>query len=175
MRIIASPAVITLFTAISSSLPTYAADVTLYINGDIVASSCTVENNGMYNIDLGHNIPSRRLNAANSYSTWTEFYVTLSHCPVGTSRVTAPFTGPLDGTNPNLYANVSSPDSSRNVAIELQRITGSVNAGSGKSIAVDVDNNRQAIFDMRARIFSVTGGATAGHISAMVVMNFTYN
>lgn len=111
MRIIASPAVITLFTAISSSLPIYAADVTLYINGDIVASSCTVENNGMYNIDLGHNIPSRRLNAANSYSTWTEFYVTLSHCPVGTSRVTAHFTGPLDGTNPNLYANVSSPDS----------------------------------------------------------------
>ena len=58
MRIIASPAIITLFTAISSSLPTYAADVTLYINGDIVASSCTVENNGMYNIDLGHNIPA---------------------------------------------------------------------------------------------------------------------
>ncbi|PLO62906.1 type 1 fimbrial protein, partial [Klebsiella michiganensis] len=51
----------------------------------------------------------------------------------------------------------------------------SVNAGSGKSIAVDVDNNRQAIFDMRARIFSVAGGATAGNISAMVVMNFTYN
>jgi minor fimbrial subunit len=73
MRIIASPAVITLFTAISSSLPTYAADVTLYINGDIVASSCTVENNGMYNIDLGHNIPSRRLNAANSYSSGQNF------------------------------------------------------------------------------------------------------
>ncbi|MBK6272933.1 fimbrial protein, partial [Klebsiella michiganensis] len=96
-------------------------------------------------------------------------------CPVGTSSVTAHFTGPVDGADPDLYANVSSPDSSRNVAIELQRITGSINAGSGKSIAVDVDNNRQAIFDMRARIFSVAGDATAGHISAMVVMNFTYN
>ncbi|MCB3570831.1 fimbrial protein, partial [Klebsiella michiganensis] len=107
MRIIASPAVITLFTAISSSLPAYAADVTLYINGDIVASSCTVENNGIYNIDLGQNIPSRRLSAANSYSEWKEFYVTLSHCPVGTSSVTAHFTGPVDGADPDLYANVS--------------------------------------------------------------------
>ncbi|MCL3783152.1 type 1 fimbrial protein, partial [Prolixibacteraceae bacterium JC049] len=50
MRIIASPAAITLFTAIASSSPVNAADVTLYINGDIVASSCTVENNGIYNI-----------------------------------------------------------------------------------------------------------------------------
>lgn len=94
MRIIASPAAITLFTAIASSSPVNAADVTLYINGDIVASSCTVENNGIYNIDLGHNIPSRRLSEANSYSAWKAFYVTLSDCPVGTSRVTAHFTGP---------------------------------------------------------------------------------
>lgn len=175
MRIIASPAAITLFTAIASSSPVNAADVTLYINGDIVASSCTVENNGIYNIDLGHNIPSLRLSEANSYSAWKAFYVTLSDCPVGTSRVTAHFTGPVDGTDPGLYANVNRPDSSRNVAIELQRITGSVNAGSGKSIAVDVDTRRQAIFDMRARIFSVAGGATAGNMSTMVVMNFTYN
>lgn len=175
MKIIASPAILTFFMAVSSSSCVYAADVTLFISGDIVASSCTVENNGIYNIDLGQNIPSRRLSEANSYSAWKEFYVTLSHCPVGTSRVTAHFSGPVDASDPGLYANVSSPDHSRNVAIELQRITGAVNAGSGKSIAVDVDNQRQAIFDLRARLFSTAGGATAGSISSMVIMNFIYN
>ncbi|MBA7847450.1 type 1 fimbrial protein [Klebsiella sp. RHBSTW-00484] len=175
MRIIASPVVITIFMAISLPWPTYAADVTIYISGDIIASSCTLENNGIHSINLGQNIPSQKLSEASSYSDWKKFNVTLRDCPTGTSKVTAHFSGPIDSIDNKLYANISQPDNSRNVAIELQRVTGSVNAGNGQFLSVNVDSNNRATFDMQARLYSTTGGATAGNISSMVIMNFTYN
>lgn len=61
MRIIASPVVITIFMAISLPWPTYAADVTIYISGDIIASSCTLENNGIHSINLGAEYPQSKI------------------------------------------------------------------------------------------------------------------
>ncbi len=156
------------------STGTMAADVTINVTGKVVASPCTVDNSGVYNIDLGQNISAATLNPANSYSAWKNFNVTLSNCPAGTTKVTAAFSGTADSNNSAMYANTTGTGYAQNVAVQLQNGTAGTNTGNGATMTVNVASNA-ATFPLQARAYSTPGGATPGNISAAVLMNMTYN
>lgn len=151
-----------------------AADVTINISGKVIASPCKIDNNGVYNIDLGQNISAATLNPANSYSTWKNFNVTLSNCPAGTTKVTASFSGTADSNNNAMYANTTGTGYAQNVAVQLQNSTTGTNTGNGSTMTVNVTNSA-ATFPLQARAYSTPGSATTGNISAAVLMNMTYN
>ncbi|HGM6627006.1 TPA: fimbrial protein [Serratia marcescens] len=156
------------------STSTMAADVTINVTGKVVASPCTVDNNGNYNIDLGQNISAATLNPANSYSAWKNFNVTLSNCPAGTTKVTATFAGTADSNNTAMYANTTGTGFAQNVAVQLQNGTAGTNTGNGATMTVNVASSAAA-FPLQARAYSTPGGATTGNIAAAVLMNMTYN
>ena len=151
-----------------------AADITINVSGKVVASPCTIDNSGIYNIDLGQNILAATLKQANSYSLWKVFNITLSNCPSGTTKVTATFSGTADGNNSTMYANATGTGYAQNVAIQLQNSAAGTNVGNGSTMTVDVENSN-ATFPLHARVYSAKGGGTPGNITASVMLNMSYN
>ncbi|MEG2734538.1 MAG: fimbrial protein [Hafnia sp.] len=157
------------------SISSQAADrVVINITGRVIASPCTVDNKGLYNVDLGSNIPSNMFNTPASGADWIPFDITLSDCPLGTSSVTATFTGTPDSDDPTTYANTNGSEFAQRVSIELQDTTGA-NLGNSKSLTKNVALNATVKFPLRARAYSKKGGVTAGKISTQVLMSLTYN
>ncbi len=72
-----------------------AADVTITVNGKVVAKPCTVSTTNA-TVDLG-DLLSFSLMSAGAASAWHDV-LELTNCPVGTSRVTASFSGAADST-----------------------------------------------------------------------------
>lgn len=68
-----------------------AADVTITVNGKVVAKPCTVSTTNA-TVDLG-DLYSFSLMSAGAASAWHDVALELTNCPVGTSRVTASFSG----------------------------------------------------------------------------------
>lgn len=149
--------------------------VNINVTGKVVAATCTIDNHGIYNVDFGKNIKTSALSQANSSTPWQAFNIILSRCPAEISHVTVGFSGRADPTDDSRYANMMGISYAQNVSIELQKITGSINAGNGKNISTAVKSDRKAIFDMQARVYSKMGDATPGNITAIVIMNFSYN
>jgi minor fimbrial subunit len=73
-----------------------AADVTITVNGKVVAKPCTVSTVNA-TVDLG-DLYTFSLVSAGAASAWHSVALDLSNCPVGTSRVTASFSGTADAT-----------------------------------------------------------------------------
>lgn len=73
-----------------------AADVTLTVNGKVVARPCTVSTVNA-TVELG-DLYTFSLIGAGSASAWHSVALDLSNCPVGTSRVKATFSGTADST-----------------------------------------------------------------------------
>ncbi len=73
-----------------------AADVTITVNGKVVAKPCTVSTTNA-TVDLG-DLYSFSLMSAGAASAWHDVALELTNCPVGTSRVTASFSGAADST-----------------------------------------------------------------------------
>ena len=77
---------------LAASSPTLqAADVTITVNGKVVAKPCTVSTVNA-TVNLG-DLYTFSLVSAGAASPWHSVALTLSNCPVGTSRVTASFSG----------------------------------------------------------------------------------
>ena len=74
-----------------------AADVTITVNGKVVAKPCTVSTTNA-TVDLG-DLYSFSLMSAGAASAWHDVALELTNCPVGTSRVTASFSGAADNEN----------------------------------------------------------------------------
>lgn len=148
--------------------------VTINITGKVVASPCTVDSNGTYNVNLGQNISAATLSASGSGSGWVPFDVTLSSCPSGTSSVTITFSGTPDSDDGTRYANTTGNGYAQRVAVELQDTSGS-NAGNGKTLTKNVAGDKTVKFPLQARAYSAKGGVSPGNISAQVLMNLTYN
>ncbi len=72
------------------------ADVTLTVNGKVVARPCTVSTVNA-TVELG-DLYTFSLIGAGSASAWHSVALDLSNCPVGTSRVKATFSGTADST-----------------------------------------------------------------------------
>ena len=151
-----------------ASTPTLqAADVTITVNGKVVAKPCTVSTVNA-TVDLG-DLYTFSLVSAGSSSPWHSVALNLSNCPVGTSRVTASFSGTADATG--YYKNQGTAG---NIQLELQDDGGTtLNNGATKAVQVD-DSTQSARFPLQVRALTVNGGATQGTIQAVISVTYTY-
>lgn len=150
-----------------ASFTLQAADVTITVNGKVVAKPCTVSTTNA-TVELG-DLYTFSLISAGSSSSWHSVALELSNCPVGTSRVTASFSGTADATG--YYKNQGS---AKNIQLELQDESGNT-LNSGASTSVQVDEVSQAAhFPLQVRALSVNGGATQGTIQAVINVTYTY-
>lgn len=144
-----------------------AADVTITVNGKVVAKPCTVSTTNA-TVELG-DLYTFSLVSAGSTSDWHTVALELSNCPVGTSRVTASFSGTADSTG--YYKNQGTAG---NIQLELQDDSGNrLNTGATKSVQVD-DASQSAHFPLQVRAISVNGGATQGTIQVVINVTYTY-
>ena len=157
------------------SLGAQAADTNITINGKVIAAACTIDNSGTYTVTMP-DVTASTLNVAGSSGAWKTFDVTVSACPAGTSSVTATFGGTADGADAAKYANSTGAGYATNVSVQVQNRSGTVaDKGKNSTMTVNVDASKKATFDLQARPYSKTGGATVGNINTVVLMNFTYN
>lgn len=139
-----------------------AADVTITVNGRVVAKPCTVSVTNA-NVDLGN------LASAGDKTVWHDVSLELTNCPVGTSKVTATFTGISDSTG--YYVNQGSAG---NIYLELQdRNASALGNGATKTIQVN-DSTQAATFPLQVRAITVNGGATQGSIQAVINVTYTW-
>ena len=144
-----------------------AADVTITVNGKVVAKPCTVSTVNA-TVELG-DLYTFGLIAAGSSSTWHTVGLDLSNCPVGTSRVTASFSGTSDSTG--YYKNQGT---AKNIQLELQDNSGNtLNTGTKTTVQVE-EASQSAHFPLQVRALSVNGGATQGTIQAVINVTYTY-
>ncbi|MFI7784887.1 fimbrial protein [Citrobacter amalonaticus] len=152
---------------LAASAVVQATDVTITVNGKVVAKPCTVSTTTA-TVELGDLYTFSLVNAGSS-SAWHSVALELSNCPVGTSRVTASFSGTADSTG--YYKNQGTAG---NIQLELQDDSGNrLNTGATKSVVVD-DASQSARFPLQVRALSVNGGATQGTIQAVINVTYTY-
>ncbi|HCD1278379.1 TPA: type 1 fimbrial protein [Citrobacter amalonaticus] len=152
---------------LAASAVVQAADVTITVNGKVVAKPCTVSTTTA-TVELGDLYTFSLVNAGSS-SAWHSVALELSNCPVGTSRVTASFSGTADSTG--YYKNQGTAG---NIQLELQDDSGNrLNTGATKSVVVD-DASQSARFPLQVRALSVNGGAAQGTIQAVINVTYTY-
>lgn len=152
---------------LSASSMLQAADVTITVNGKVVAKPCTVSTVNA-TVDLG-DLYTFSLVTAGSASAWHTVALELSHCPVGTSRVTASFSGTADATG--YYQNQGT---AKNIQLELEDDSGNtLNSGATSSVQVD-EASQTARFPLQVRALSVHGGATQGTLQAVINVTYTW-
>ncbi|MDN0124311.1 fimbrial protein [Yersinia aleksiciae] len=144
-----------------------ASDVTITVNGKVVAKPCVVSTTAT-NVELGDLYTFSMLSAGAS-SSWHDVALDLNNCPVGTSRVTATFSGTADSTG--YYKNQGSAG---NIQLELQDGSGNqLNNGTSTSVQVD-ESSQYTRFPLKVRALTVNGGATQGTIQAVINVTYTY-
>ncbi len=144
-----------------------AADVTITVNGRVVAKPCDVSTTNA-NVDLG-NLYTYNLARAGDKTVWHDVSLELTNCPVGTSKVTATFTGTSDSTG--YYVNQGSAG---NIYLELQdRNASALGNGTTKTIQVN-DSTQAATFPLQVRAITINGGATQGSIQAVINVTYTW-
>lgn len=143
---------------------------TLNFFGNVKVAPCVIAGGPTLNVNLGKHLQQRFLSAPGSASEWVNFALNLRDCPNSTVEVVATYSG-IPSENGDMYANTGT---AQNVAIELQRSDGQ-NLGNGKTYPMTINaETAEAIFSMRARVFSAKGNASAGTITGTVSIAFTY-
>ncbi|CAI1222931.1 TPA: fimbrial protein [Serratia fonticola] len=147
---------------------THAADVTITVNGRVVAKPCTVSTPSA-TVELGDLFTFNYMQAG-AGSAWHPVTLDLTNCPIGTSRVVATFTGATDSTG--YYKNQGD---ATNLQLEL-RDSSHNNLNNGKTKAVEVDDSTQsANLPLQVRALSVNGNAKQGSIQAVINVTYTYS
>lgn len=150
-----------------SATPLQATDVTITVNGKVVAKPCTVSTTNA-TVDLG-SLNTFSLATAGAASPWNNIALMLSNCPVGTSQVTASFSGVADNTG--YYRNQGTAG---NIQLELRDSNGiTLNTGAISSVHVD-EATQSATFPLQIRALTVNGGVTQGTIQAVINVTYTY-
>lgn len=148
---------------------THAADVTITINGKVVAKPCTVST-ASTTVALG-DLYTFNLLSAGAASAWQPITLSLTNCPVGTSKVTATFSGVADSSK-NYYANQGVAG---NIALQLADSGGgNLPNGSKKIVAVN-DASQAASFILQVRAITPNGNATQGSIQSLINVTYTYS
>jgi minor fimbrial subunit len=153
----------------------FAADsVTINVTGKVVASPCTVFNNGTNPlvVDIGQTIQATSLLSANSRTNPVNFDLPISGCPLGTNNISATFTGTQDGTTTTMWKNTAASPAA-NTAIELKQQTTGTTI-SNNSVVVAPVSAGAAVFHLSANAFSAAGNVTPGDINTSIVASFTY-
>lgn len=154
--------VLTLFSASSQAI-----DVTITVNGRVVARPCTVST-PTATVNLGDLYTFNLINPG-SASVWHDVTMNLTNCPIGTSRVTATFSGTTDATG--YYRNGGTAG---NIQLQVQDSLGAnMNNGTGKAVQVNATTQAVSI-PLRVRALTVNGGATQGTIQAVIDITYTY-
>ncbi|WP_024531358.1 fimbrial protein [Serratia fonticola] len=149
----------------------HAADVTITVNGSVVARPCQTPP-GDTTVDFG-DIYTTSLNTAGSVTAWKDITLALSGCPVGTSTVNVVFTG-LAASNADYYANSSIAGSAGGIELELQdSANGLLKNGASRDIPVDF-NTGTAELPVKVRVRSESGIPTEGNIEAVINVTYTY-
>ncbi|EON1114727.1 fimbrial protein [Escherichia coli] len=145
-----------------------AADVTITVNGRVVAKPCTIQTKEA-NVNLG-DLYTRNLQQPGSASGWHNITLSLTDCPVETSAVTAIVTGSTDNTG--YYKNEGTAE---NIQIELRDDQdATLKNGDSKTVIVD-EITRNAQFPLKARAITVNGNASQGTIEALINVIYTWN
>lgn len=147
--------------------------ISVGVTGNIVASPCIFNGgNTQLDINLG-NIEATNMATPGSSSDPVPFTLSFTQCPVGTRSVTVSFTGTPDPVaGADYYMNSGS---ATNVAVAMREAETGTLKGTGSSITQTIAADRTATMAMQAAVKSVSGGATPGSISAVVVMTMQYN
>lgn len=147
--------------------------VSVGVTGNIVASPCIFNGgNTQLDINLG-NIEATNMATPGSSSDPVPFTLSFTQCPVGTRSVMVSFTGTPDPVaGADYYMNSGS---ATNVAVAMREAATGTLKGTGSSIMQNIAAGRTATMAMQAAVKSVSGGATPGSISAVVVMTMQYN
>lgn len=95
-----------------------AADVTITVNGRVVAKPCTIQTKEA-NVNLG-DLYTRNLQQPGSASGWHNITLSLTDCPAETSAVTAIVTGSTDNTG--YYTNEGTAEISMKLAHAFKAI-----------------------------------------------------
>ncbi|EJM9436823.1 type 1 fimbrial protein [Escherichia coli] len=144
-----------------------AADVTITVNGRVVAKPCTIQTKEA-NVNLG-DLYTRNLQQPGSASGWHNITLSLTDCPVETSAVTAIVTGATDNTG--YYKNEGTAE---NIQIELRDDQdAALKNGDSKTVIVD-EITRNAQFPLKARAITVNGNASQGTIEALINVIYTW-
>ncbi|RQN05297.1 fimbrial protein [Pantoea ananatis] len=148
--------------------PSKSADVTITVNGRVVAKPCVVSTTSA-TVDLGQ-LYTFDLFYAGSVSPWQTVTLNLTDCPIGTSQVKATFSGQPDNTG-NYYANQGGAG---NIALQLSD-TGGVNLPNGASKQIPVNYPAQtASFSLQVRAITVSGNSSQGTIQSTINVTYTY-
>lgn len=143
-------------------------DVTITVNGKVVAKPCTIST-PTATVDLG-DLYTFSLAQAGASSEWHDVTLNLTNCPVGTSKVTATFSGTADATG--YYGNQGT---ARNLQLQLQDNGGAtLNNGANKTVAVDAASQSTS-FPLQVRALTVNGGTTQGTIQAVINVTYTWS
>ncbi|MEY8650255.1 type 1 fimbrial protein [Klebsiella michiganensis] len=154
--------------ALAASSPAgQAADVTVTVNGKVVARPCTIDT-PKATVELG-DLYTFNMLSPGAASDWHDVTLDLSRCPPGTSRVTATFSGTADATG--YYKNLGTAG---RLQLELQDTGGTrFNTGTAKTVAVD-ETTQSARFPLRVRALTVSGRPTQGTIQAVINVTYTW-
>ncbi|TQI78924.1 minor fimbrial subunit [Serratia fonticola] len=146
-----------------------AADVTITINGRVVATPCTVSTT-QATVDLG-DLYTFNLVTQGASSPWHPVTLSLTNCPVGTSKVTATFSGVADASG-NYYANQGGAG---NIFLQLTDSDG-VNLPNGSSKIISVNDLSQSVsFVLQVRAITPSGNVTQGSIQSLINVTYTYS
>lgn len=147
---------------------TQASDVTITINGKVVAEPCTIATKTT-NVDLG-NMSSTSLASAGSYSDWQTVTLNLTNCPVGTSSVVATFSGTSDSSG-SYFLNQGTAG---NIAVQLADSSGNNITNGGTLTSAVSDSTLAAAFNLEIRAISPGGSTTQGTIQSLVNVTYTW-
>lgn len=144
-----------------------AADVTITVSGKVVAKPCTVSTVST-TVELG-DLYTFNLVSPGAASEWRDVTLGLTACPVGTSKVTATFSGIADSTG--YYQNQGTAG---NIQLQLQNSSGNtLNNGAVQTVPVD-NATFSTSFPLKVRALTVKGNVTKGTIQAVINVTYTY-
>lgn len=145
-----------------------AADVKITISGRVVAKACTI-NTVNADVPLG-NLSTSSLTAAGSASPWHTVNLDLTNCPIGTSQVSATFSGTADASG--LY--FKNAGGAENLALQLADDTGKNIPSGGKLTQGVNDATQSATFALQVRAISPAGNTTQGTIQSTIDVTYTW-
>ena len=109
-------------------------DVTITVNGKVVAKPCTVSTTNA-TVELG-DLYTFSLVSAGSSSAWHSVALELSNCPVGTSRVTASFSGSTLKASEHVFSILATDSSGHPLPLYYTKNT---------SVAANADGTIQSV------------------------------
>ncbi|KJF77475.1 fimbrial protein [Morganella morganii] len=149
------------------SAPLYAADVTITVNGRVVAKPCIVATENA-NVELG-DLYTRDLKRPGNASKWHDVNLKLTGCPLGTGAVTARISGDTDTTG--YFKNQGTASG---IQIEVQDDNNNTyKNGDSKTVAVN-EIAHTADFPFKVRAMTVNGGAGQGTVDALLTITYTW-